>query len=80
MVAIWNYYLTYSIALGISSIAGKEISNFFGPDIFNSEYIEELDDIMGKTETKPNNMEEFKVQFEKDYIEEQEKYNLKQNY
>jgi uncharacterized membrane protein len=34
MVKIWDFYLTYSIALDVSSIATKEIKDFFGDNIF----------------------------------------------
>lgn len=34
MVEIWDYYLVYSIALNITSIASHEISDFFGKEIF----------------------------------------------
>ena len=33
-IAIWNFYLTYSIALGIDGIAGGEIEEFFGENIY----------------------------------------------
>lgn len=35
MIVIWNYYLSYSVALGIKGIASKEIRNFFGDAIYN---------------------------------------------
>lgn len=34
MVELWNYYLTYSIALEINSVASNELKDFFGTDIF----------------------------------------------
>jgi uncharacterized membrane protein len=34
MVILWNYYLSYSIALDVDSIASKEIKNFFEKNIF----------------------------------------------
>lgn len=37
MVKIWNYYLSYSIALGIRGKAYKEIKTFFGKNIFSYE-------------------------------------------
>lgn len=37
MVVIWNYYLTYSIALDLPSISKEEITNFFGKNIYNIE-------------------------------------------
>lgn len=36
MIILWNYYLTYSIALDVNSIASKEIKNFFGTNIYKS--------------------------------------------
>lgn len=35
MVSVWEFYLTYSIALGIKSISSKEIESFFGDNIYN---------------------------------------------
>lgn len=35
MVALWNYYLSYSIALGIEGLAYAEIESFFGNSIYN---------------------------------------------
>lgn len=35
MISIWNYYLSYSIAIGINGIAYDEINNFFGNNIYN---------------------------------------------
>lgn len=35
MISLWDFYLSYSIALGIEGIANKEISNFFGNNIYN---------------------------------------------
>ncbi|NMA51254.1 MAG: DUF2207 domain-containing protein [Mollicutes bacterium] len=34
MVKIWDFYLTYSIALDISEVASKEIETFFGDNIY----------------------------------------------
>ena len=38
-IAIWDYYLSYSVALGIKSKAFKEINNFFGKEIYNRKII-----------------------------------------
>ena len=35
MISLWNFYLSYSVALGIKGIASKEIKNFFGNEIYN---------------------------------------------
>ena len=35
MIYIWNFYLSYSIALGINGITKKEIESFFGDKIYN---------------------------------------------
>ena len=35
MVKIWQFYLTYSIALGMESISSEEIEAFFGDNIYN---------------------------------------------
>lgn len=35
IVSIWEFYLTYSIALGIKSISSQEIEAFFGDNIYN---------------------------------------------
>lgn len=37
-VILWDYYLPYSLALGINGLAFKEISDFFGYEIYNSYY------------------------------------------
>lgn len=37
MVVIWNYYLTYSMTLNLPSISEKEITDFFGWNIYNAE-------------------------------------------
>lgn len=42
-IEIWNFYLTYSIALGIDGIAGNEIEEFFGENIYFSSRIETND-------------------------------------
>ena len=36
MIYLWNYYLSYSIALGIDGVAKDEIVDFFGNNIYNS--------------------------------------------
>lgn len=36
MVKLWQFYLTYSVALDINSIASSEIESFFGNEIYNS--------------------------------------------
>ncbi len=35
MIILWNYYLSYSVALGIDGKASNEIKAFFGNNIFN---------------------------------------------
>ena len=35
MIVLWNYYLSYSVALGIEGIASNEIESFFGNEIYN---------------------------------------------
>ena len=35
-IVLWDYYLPYSISLGIYGVASKEISDFFGYEIHNS--------------------------------------------
>ena len=35
MISFWDFYLSYSVALGIKGIASKEIKNFFGNEIYN---------------------------------------------
>lgn len=35
MIVLKNYYLSYSIALGINGIANNEIKSFFGTEIYN---------------------------------------------
>ena len=64
MIHLWNFYLSYSVALGIKGVAGKEIENFFGEEIYNlnnvdnngnpldqtesQKYINEIDDIINQ--------------------------------
>ena len=50
MVKIWQFYLTYSIALGIESISSEEIETFFGNNIYN--YFED-----SKQDTRLDNSE-----------------------
>ncbi len=35
MIILWNFYLSYSVALGINGIASDEIKAFFGDAIYN---------------------------------------------
>ena len=35
MISLWDFYLSYSVALGIKGIASREIKNFFGNEIYN---------------------------------------------
>ena len=34
-IVIWNYYLSFSIALGIAGVSSEEIISFFGSNIYN---------------------------------------------
>lgn len=34
-IVLWNYYLSYSVALGINGAASEEIASFFGNNIYN---------------------------------------------
>lgn len=43
MISLWDFYLSYSIALGIEGIANEEISNFFGNNIYNLNNINNYD-------------------------------------
>ncbi len=43
MISLWDFYLSYSIALGIEGIASEEISNFFGNNIYNLNNINNYD-------------------------------------
>ena len=43
MISLWDFYLSYSIALGIEGIANEEISNFFGNNIYNLSNINNYD-------------------------------------
>ena len=43
MISLWDFYLSYSIALGIEGIANEEISNFFGNNIYNLSMINNYD-------------------------------------
>lgn len=35
MISLWDFYLSYSVVLGIKGIASKEIKDFFGNEIYN---------------------------------------------
>lgn len=74
MVSLWEFYLTYSIALGIPSIANKEIENFFGNDIFNydKKASSKNSDYYAKVDTTYHN--QTIAQLEKDILEEAKKY------
>lgn len=43
MVILWNYYLSYSVALGIKGVAYDDIDNFFGNNIYNINQNKSLD-------------------------------------
>ena len=46
MIFLWNYYLSYSVALGIKGVANEEIKNFFGTEIYKGS-IDDLEYIDG---------------------------------
>lgn len=67
MITLWNFYLTYSIALDINSKASEEIKNFFG------------NNILFISDTNPNNYEYAQRIFRENYfILELDKKNLEQ--
>jgi len=69
-VKIWNYYLSYSIALGIKGKAGKELKTFFETNFFTSD--------PGSTEKELPNIAPLlrKSTVKTDIKEEQKKYNI----
>lgn len=80
MVVLWNYYLTYAIALDVKTIAKEEIEEFFGENIYYEvmhkvgaientntfEYIEENN----------RNEDEIKAEIEQEIEGEMKKYNI----
>ena len=74
MIILWEYYLSYSVALTIKSIAQQEITDFFGENIYysnNNQCVKELN----YNDFITNQKESFK-QIEQDILEEEKKYNL----
>ena len=76
-IEIWDFYLTYSVALGINSEASEKIESFFGEDVYNNSYDNSID------ERRVNQVEDYnnRIDIEKiedDIINEMDKY--KKNY
>ena len=65
-IVLWNYYLSYSIALGIESIAFKEINEFFGNEIYYFNYSSAPNE---NTNNYINKMNEFISNANKLYLE-----------
>lgn len=84
MVELWEFYLTYSIALDISSIASKEIKDFFGDNIYiSNRKVNEENRINNYSNMNFNSLSSITEQIEKEVSsieqeikEEQEKYQL----
>ena len=76
MVELWNYYLTYSIALEIDSIASEELRNFFGTGIFQGTYTNKKSHLSSKKEGEELqlSLKEWKIIFEKERIKELQNY------
>lgn len=85
-VIIWEFYLTYSIALNISSIAKSEIEEFFGDNIFrgtientNNEMesdVKNVEDIRKLFKEAKTSLELSNKQIEAEIAEELKKYNI----
>lgn len=76
MIILWEHYLSYSVALNLKSLASKEITDFFGKNIYynnskktNINHITEYDNFL-------NNQQTTFEQIKKDIEEEEKIYNL----
>lgn len=63
-IEIWEYYLTYSVALGINTDASEKIESFFGEAVYNNSN-DTLDD-----ERRLNQLEDWNNRINIDKIEE----------
>ena len=52
MISLWDFYLSYSVALGIKGIASKEIKNFFGNEIYNLNNVDQDLNVINTEETQ----------------------------
>ena len=85
MVALWNFYLTYSIALEIESKASEELTNVFGNIFVNTSKnnyntstnnTSNINDIKNTIASLKKLKEESMAIIENDILEEEKKYNL----
>lgn len=83
MITLWNYYLTYSVALDINPIAAKEIKDFFGDNIFyRTREIKEKIDMTNYREVLNKQKEQvlkYKKLINHDIEEESKKYLTRAN-
>ena len=62
-IVLWNYYLSYSTALGIDGVASSEIASFFGNNIYNMN-VGTFEEDSISTDMIPQIMEESKRLYE----------------
>lgn len=67
MIVLWNYYLSYSIALNMEGEAYKEIANFFGNEIYNlnNQSLTSEDEIQKLIDNIPNEIDKSKELYKK---------------
>lgn len=66
MIILWNYFLSYSIALDIEGVASEEINNFFGNNIYNlnNQQLSSEEEIKKLIDDIPNEIERSKKIYE----------------
>lgn len=67
MIVLWNYYLSYSIALNMEGEAYKEIANFFGNEIYNlnNQSLTSEDEIQKLIDNIPNEIDRSRELYKK---------------
>ena len=67
MIVLWNYYLSYSIALNMEGEAYKEIDNFFGNEIYNlnNQSLTSEDEIQKLIDNIPNEIDRSRELYKK---------------
>lgn len=82
MIKIWNYYLTYSVALNVDTFASNEIKTFFGDNIFygnKKEFVgkNDLTNYKKRLENQKKQFIKYRDIIKKDIYEESKKYMIR---